>query len=107
MKVHFYNTNYEMTTPAALRVGSFLPLAFETSGAMDDATHKFLAHLARTSRGVSTMGDYAARVSTILQRVSVTLQKGNARMILHWQAAAFAPAALAAQGQAALQLAAA
>ena len=52
-----------------------------STGAMDDATHEFFAHLARTSRGVSTMGDYANRVATILQRVSVALQKGNARMI--------------------------
>ena len=66
--------------------------------------HKWFTHLARTTRGVHSKGDYAKPVSTILQRVSVALQKGNARMILHWQA--FSPlqaASLAAHWQGAGQ----
>jgi hypothetical protein len=92
-KFKLYNKNYEMSSPAAVAKGSMLPLAFETSGLMSEETHKFVQHLARDNRFVNTKADYGLKIQEIMQCVSVALQRGNARMIHHWQAVSFAPAA--------------
>jgi hypothetical protein len=105
-KFNLYNRNYEMLTPAAKLAGSLIPLAFETSGAMDSNTHNWIREMARATPGAGSKGEYSMRVLEIMQRVSVALQRGNVRMIRHWQTTAFPPAAApqvaAAGGQQAL-----
>ena len=86
-----YNDNYEMHTAAGKNAGTLVPLAFETSGAMDSKTHEWVCEMARRSRGVDSKGEYAMRVLDIMQRLSVAVQRGNARMIRHWRASAFPP----------------
>ena len=91
VKSNKYSTNYELSTANGIHAGTVVPLATESSGAMDPAAYKWWCTTAR--RGVPSgplcHNDFAFRLSSIMQRLSVAQQKGNAQMFLAWQNAAF------------------
>jgi hypothetical protein len=89
-KFSLYDKNYEMRSVVAAAKGALVPLSFEApSGAFDATTHKWVQKTARRTRGVYSKAEYSSQVLRIMQHLSVALQIGNARMILHWQATAF------------------
>ena len=86
-----YNSNYVIPS------GQFVAIALESTGAMTPKAATWFKHMARNGRSSTTQALYATNINYLMQRVSAALQKGDARMIRHWQAAIFVAAAAQAE----------
>ena len=89
---------YILTTQKKISnaTAEFKAYAVEMSGCLSKSAHWIIRFIARNSPKVDTAAGYSVRVRQVMERLSVALWKGNARMIRRWQTDAFnAPAAAA------------